>query len=102
MSLWLAAILLAVVSFVWWRRRRRLYWRWHKSDSGNPTIRVPGARLTVFNSESGWKICVATENPLDDEEDSDGNPEYSEPFKSKRAAMRSAKKMIRDLKRKRR
>jgi hypothetical protein len=47
---------------------------WHISENGNSTLLMKGSRITVFESDGGWKFCVAT--PAD----GDDYPYFSEPY----------------------
>jgi hypothetical protein len=47
---------------------------WHASENGNPTLLINGSRVTVFESDGGWKFCIATPT------DGDDDPYFSDPY----------------------
>lgn len=60
---------------------------WVSSDNGNPTTTYQGLRLTVFESDGGWKYCVAH---VDDRRE----PEFSEPYETKDIAKEEGQRRI--------
>lgn len=62
--------------------------QWDLSEAGNLTITMGTKRLTVFESDGGWKFCVAAA----DREDND--PYFSELYSSSEAARDEAVALI--------
>jgi hypothetical protein len=61
--------------------------QWVSSESGNPTTTYQGWRLTVFESDGGWKYCIADHNDRRE-------PEFSEPYETKDIAMEEGQRRI--------
>ena len=76
-------------------KRKPKPFSWEESESGNRTWTGYGSRVTVFQDRARWKICVASTLP--DDEDNDGDPDYSEPFKTEAEAVETAEAMIRNM-----
>lgn len=74
----LAALLVIGLLF-----RRRAEGRWRTSSRGNATTTISGARVTVFESDGGWKYCLA--DPTEG-----GAPYYSQVFETQDAAKGAA------------
>lgn len=55
---------------------------WQPSENGNPVRIVGRTRLTVFQSDGGWKYCIA-----DVEKD---DPYFSDPYQTEAAAKHEA------------
>lgn len=74
----LAALLVIAIFF-----RRRAEGQWRTSSRGNATTIISGHRVTVFQSDGGWKYCIA--DPADGEA-----PYYSEVFETEDTARQEA------------
>lgn len=57
---------------------------WHWSSGGNPQIVYRGTRVTIFESDGGWKFCLADDAKEDDD------PHFSEAYETQDAAMYEA------------
>ncbi len=57
--------------------------QWQMSENGNPMMLFGQTRVTVFESDGGWKYCIA-----DIEEDDD--PHFSDPYESQAIARAEA------------
>jgi len=79
-----ALAIAALTTFVILRPNRS---NWHLSENKNQARLYKGSRITVFESGGGWKFCIA--DPVDD-----GDPYFSDPYETQRAAMESCIAMI--------
>lgn len=78
---WVVLIAIGAVGAVIWSAIRGAGWR--TSSSGNQTRLYKGSRVTVFESDGGWKYCIA-------DPDDRTPPYFSDPYPSQEAATHEA------------
>ena len=78
---WVIFIAISALAAIVWLSIRGAAWR--TSMTGNKTRIYKGSRVTVFESDGGWKYCIADPHDRDP-------PYFSDPYPSQEAAIHEA------------
>lgn len=78
---WIFLFAIGAIGAVIWSAIRGAGWR--TSSGGNQTRLYKGSRITVFESDGGWKYCIA-------DPDDRTPPYFSDPYSSQEAATHEA------------